>query len=558
MPLVHSSGAPKVTKMLQKYNSGLIALLLASWPNLVQALPVAVAWQVPLNPAERYVLQVARKPGFGQLLLNQLVQGNGFTWDTPGEGVYHWRLLRPEKTGHGIEGSTFVSGSFVAVEGGKRDAPATISWQPVPGADRYKLYLVDQDGQTRTMISSTSVFTLPTLSRPVMIEVVPYSGAQRTFRDYHFQPSLKFDAGDGRIIAPTAIVRPAAVGTVARTQGGSTDIAGARISKSPGAVGRFGPEHTPTYAATPLAPGLAAEEPNQAAVGKASGAMGTAPATAPRRSIKPVVAAGQATGSNPAAKPAAAVATPTDEASEASAGPGASPGVRRRRHLVYGMFVYEEDALEFSKLELSMTSRQGFLGVGGGFWLNPISGLIVSGQGSYHEHRNVFVDDVRFPNEKILIEQARYTGTLDLGFNVLAPFGVERHILSLGVSGGATQLPALPVRYDITSGLSPEFERYAYNLIGAHASYGWLSDRLGIVVDGTAARATEDEAQLAQGRLMLDIYPGNHFAIILGGFYRQVGITRCDPDAARCLVEGKVRTDARETGGFIGMGAVLM
>lgn len=557
MPLVYSSGAPKVTKMVQKYNSGLIALLLASWPNLVQALPVAVAWQVPLNPAERYVLQVARKPGFGQLLLNQLVQGNGFTWDTPGEGVYHWRLLRPEKTGQGIEGSTFVSGSFVAVEGGERDTPATISWQPVPGADRYKLYLVDQDGRTRTMISSTSVFTLPTLARSVMIEVVPYSGAQRTFRDYHFQPSLRFDAGDGRKIAPTAIVRPAAVGTVARSQGGSSEGAGVKISKSPGAVGRFGPEHTPTYAATPLAPGLAAEEPNAAAAASSKAPAARSPAASPiprSTGTPPLGGARQAAVAKPSANPPVESAIPADDASEASA----AEGVRRRRHLVYGMFVYQEDALQFSKLELSMTSRQGFLGVGGGFWLNPISGLIVSGQGSYHEHRNVFVDDVRFPNEKILIEQARYTGTLDLGFNVLAPFGVDQHILSLGLSAGATQLPALPVQFDISSGLSPEFERYAYNLIGAHASYGWLSDRLGIVVDGTAAQASEDEAQLAQGRLMLDIYPGNHFAIIFGGFYRQVGITRCDPDAARCLIEGKVRTDARETGGFIGMGAVLM
>lgn len=551
MPLVNCSGAPKVTKMIQKYNSGLLALLLAIWPNFARALPVSVAWQVPLNPSERYVLQVAREPGFAQLLLNQLVQGNGFTWDTPGEGVYHWRLLRPEKTGRGIEGSTFVSGSFVAVEGGERETPAIISWQPVPGADRYKLYLLDPQGRTRTMISSHNVFTLPTLAQPAMIEVVPFSGAQRTFRDYHFQPSLKFDAGDGRKAAPTALLRPANAALLPRTSAESRDGAAPRIIKSPGAVGRMDREQSLSYAATPLAPGVSGEEDRTLESGSGSNQEANS-------SLTPDSVDAAGADADRAAQPSAQRRLAGGNSETEPRASSTGPGVRRRRHLVYGMFVYEEDALDFSKLEFGLTSSQGFLGVGGGFWLNPFSGLIVSGQGAYHEHRNVLIDEIRYPREKILIEQARYTGTLDLGFNLLAPFGVERHVLSLGISGGAVQLPALPVQFDFASGQIPEFERYAYNLLGGHASYGWLSDSVAIMLDGTAARATEDEAQLAQGRLIIDIYPGNHLAILLGGFYRQVGITRCDPDAARCLVEGKVRTDARETGGFIGLGAVLM
>src|SRR5688500_11492657 len=95
-----ASGAPNIAKPLKKNKVSRIALAaLLAWPRAAWAVPVSVAWQVPLNDSERYILQVAREPGFGTFLLNRQVDGNGFTWDTPGEGVFHWRLIRPGKTG---------------------------------------------------------------------------------------------------------------------------------------------------------------------------------------------------------------------------------------------------------------------------------------------------------------------------------------------------------------------------------------------------------------------------------------------------------------------------
>jgi hypothetical protein len=527
-----ASGVQNVTKPLKKIKAGrlLLAAAAMAWPGAAVAVPVSVAWQVPLNESERYILQVTREAGFGTFLLNRQVDGNGFTWDTPGEGVFHWRLTRPGKTGRGVEGSTFVSGSFVAVSGGERKKPARISWQPIAGADRYKLYLVDGEGRTRTMISSTTTFTLPALTNSVMVEVVPYSGSQRTFRDYHFQPSLKFDAGDGLERAPAAtgaVVAATAVGGAAAATGGD-----AGVVKSPGAVGNFRgrPGSKPV-----------ASQPAE----KAQGAV-----PPPEPSAAPPPAAGEAVQASvtPQETPAPAEAPPV---ADGEAG-------RRRRHLVYGMFFYEQDRLQLTKLDIDLESREGVFGAGAGFWLNPISGLIVSGQGGYHEHKGIVTQEERFPDEKILVEQARYTGTFDLGFNVLAPFDIDDHVLSLSITGGAMQLPALPVQLDTTTGEPPTFEKHAYNLIGGTVGYGWLSDFMAVVLDGTAAQAKEDDAKLTQGRLVFDFYPSEHFAILLGGFFRKAEITRCHADPALCLSEGKVRTETREAGGFVGLGGVFM
>src|SRR5690606_30237101 len=116
------------------------------------------------------------------------VHGTGYVWDAPGEGVYHWRLRRPGAVG---EGSTFVSGSFAAVEAGvERAKPARLAWEPEPGADRYKLYVIDasQIGVSapgalptpRTMTTMEPSFVVPASERDLMIEVVPYSGSRRT------------------------------------------------------------------------------------------------------------------------------------------------------------------------------------------------------------------------------------------------------------------------------------------------------------------------------------------------------------------------------------------
>lgn len=500
-------GAPKVTKMLKKFK--LLWFLGVSLLPVTKAaaVPVQVLWQVPLNPEERYVLQLSREPGFGQFLIDRQVDGNGFNWDTPGEGVFHWRLLRPGKTEKSKEGSTFVSGSFVAVEAGKRERPARISWQAVQGAERYKLYLVDATGRVRTLVSSTTSVTMPPLKEAVMVEVVPQSGGQRMFRDYHFQPSLKFDGGK--------------------------EPASAEAHANP---------------ASPVATPLPAASDNPTTDSPVAAAAAT-----PSTAVTEVPASQAAATPSPEST---TVATPATSETTLPAAP--SEPARRRRHLVYGMVFYEQDDLEFSKLEVDLRSTEGVTGAGGGFWLNPISGVIVSGQGGYHDHKGVMEQAERFPNARILLDQSRYTATLDLGFNVLAPFEIETQVLSLALTAGATQLPTLPLRFSSDAGVLPSFETRAYNLIGGSLAYGWLSDVLAVMLDGTSAQANEDATKLAQGRLMIDFYPSERFAILLGGYYRKVDTTRCDPDSAQCLAEGKVRTTVQETGAFVGLGAVFM
>src|SRR4051812_38391342 len=66
-----------------------IALALTLAAQRAAAIPVDVAWQIPLNESDVYELEVARDPGFATVVLNRRVQGVGVTWDAPSEGVYH-------------------------------------------------------------------------------------------------------------------------------------------------------------------------------------------------------------------------------------------------------------------------------------------------------------------------------------------------------------------------------------------------------------------------------------------------------------------------------------
>jgi hypothetical protein len=217
-----ATGAPNIPKHLEidkaprRHVKAALGAVLAALGlgDFAHAVPVQIAWQVPLTGTERYVLEVASDPNFGTIALTTEVQGKAFSWETPGEGVFHWRLSRPgRETGTEPaekEGSTFVSGTFVAVDSTvTRERPPKLTWEAIEGADLYKLYVLDDRGQVRTMTTTATTFTLPASDQAQMIELVPYSGSKRAFRHYHYNPTLTFDAGTPPPPPPVAPVAAA-------------------------------------------------------------------------------------------------------------------------------------------------------------------------------------------------------------------------------------------------------------------------------------------------------------------------------------------------------------
>jgi hypothetical protein len=174
-----------------------LAAALALSASLAAALPVEIGWQIPLTQGGPYLLEIAKDAGFGEIVHSASVTGKGYPWDAPAEGVYHWRLARPGQASRGGEVTTFVSGSFAVIDPASlRERPARLSWEPVEGANNYKLYVFDgTPGVTRTMTTQSPAYTVPKTDVALMIEVVAMVGYQRVFRDYHFNPTLTLDTG---------------------------------------------------------------------------------------------------------------------------------------------------------------------------------------------------------------------------------------------------------------------------------------------------------------------------------------------------------------------------
>ena len=178
----------------------LIAAFGAIAPSpLAFSLPVTIAWDVPLKQGETYNLEIADTPGFAKSLFNTEVKGNGYLWQAPDEGVYHWRLTRPgrrSESASGVETSSLASGSFAIVDPAlKRDQAARLSWDPVSGADKYKIYFLDAEGKQSINTVTTTYLIIPEIDSVATFEVVPFQDEHRLSRTYQLTPSLKLDSG---------------------------------------------------------------------------------------------------------------------------------------------------------------------------------------------------------------------------------------------------------------------------------------------------------------------------------------------------------------------------
>ncbi len=533
MTLNTESGAPKIYKSTEKlkflHNSlnSLAAFLprikAVSASTLVLAcfttssiealaLPVTIGWQVPLTGNHNYQLEVASDPGFATIVLTAEVQGKSQSWDAPNEGVYHWRLLRLGKTAPANEASTFVSGSFVAVDPSlARARPAKITWDQVEKADSYKIYAVDRSGKARTMIASSNSFVLPKVDAPVMLELVPYSGNARTLRDYHFNPSLRWDSGiDGSVAAPAAVASAPVAAPVEPAPATESIEPAPAVEKSvsPGLSGDVAQSETPVEE-EPVAEPVVAE---------------------------PVVAA------EPNPTPA-----PVDTEEKA----------RRRKYQLSFFLFHGQEKLRLQKLEVAFSSLEQVSGAGGSLWINPVSGLLVSGSGWYHEHKGSTLQRSLFGDQKIKIDESRYLVDLVVGWNLLHLTSLDNHILHLSFMSAASQIPFMPFEFDASGGQLPTLTKKQVSMAGAAAGYSWQSTTLGLSLDGGFLQEKSDNVELGFQKLIFDYFFSERVAVSVGFYNRFLRSTRCHSSALVCLKEGKVTTTSEERGGYLGVGAAF-
>jgi hypothetical protein len=534
MTLNTESGAPKIYKSTEKLKflhhsldladtillrikaaifSTIILACLVTNPNEGFALPVVIGWQVPLTGSHKYQLEVASDPGFGNIVQTAQVQGKSQSWEAPTEGVYHWRLMRLGKTASASEASTFVSGSFIAVDPSlDRTRPAKISWDRVERADSYKIYAVDRNGKARTMIAMSNSFVLPKVDAPVMLEVVPYSGNARTLRDYHFNPSLRWDSGiDAKEDAPPPVVaapveqQPAAVVATAPTPVVEEASSAPTVEKS-------------------VSPGLAEESPP--------------PEIPVQETPTPVEAEPVVTESVPA---------PADPEEKA----------RRRKYQLSFFLFHGQEKLRLQKLEVAFSSLEQVSGVGASLWVNPTSGLLVSGSGWYHEHKGSTTQRSLFGDEKIEIDQARYLVDLMVGWNLLHWTSLDRQILHVSFMSAAAQMPFMPFEFDASAGELPVLRKKQVSMAGAAAGYSWQSTTLGLSLDGGFLQEKSDDVELGFQKLVFDYFFSERIALSVGFYNRFLRSSRCHSSALICLKEGKVVSTSEERGAYLGVGAAF-
>ena len=461
-----STDVDKAPKSLKSWPNGrLILALTAAFGSYfigidALALPVTIAWDLPLIHAETYLLELSGTPGFGETILKIEVKGTGYTGQVPGEGVYHWRLSRPGITStnqEGVETSIFASGSFVVLDPDvKRLSPPRVTWDKVAQAERYKVYLLGPNANQRVVTVAANSFIVPTVDEATMLEVIPFTEGHRTTRGYRMDPSLTLLSG---AIAPPA-------------------------------------------AASPQAPAAVA--------------------------VAPII---------------------TTEVREPP---------RRRRSLVYLFGDSSRERMELQKLELDLNSTTKPVGGGGGFWLNPTHGLILSGQVDYHEHADKQVQQAElFPDSKLTLSQARYNADLNIGYNLLDFFGVQRVVFAVSAAAAVLQLPLVGVETAVAPPTPPTLSKVRLSLLGGQAAVGYLGSSFGLLLEGGAHSEATAKGRVYYQRLLLDIYLGSVVSLELGVYNRDIEAKRCAKDPNVCLEVGASSFRSRETGVLLGFGIVM-
>ena len=129
--------------------------------------------------------------------------------------------------------------------------------------------------------------------------------------------------------------------------------------------------------------------------------------------------------------------------------------------------------------------------------------------------------------------------------------------VSLFVSGIITQLPIIPTNYDQNTGLTPILEKDHVSLSGGGLQYGYFGRHFAISLLGNWAVSEKRNSYLSQQKLWFEIYPSEGLTIIMGGFHKYISHKKCHNEPLICDLLGESLTRSRESGGYLGIGAMV-
>jgi len=482
---------------------------------------VPLRWESLSRGSRGITLEIARDPGFSDIVYTAEASGSGVTAALPHEGVYHWRLLRPA-TG-GAEVSSPQSGSFAALGVARPgDPPARLQWPAAEGEgiSRYRVISRLQNGRTVTS-TTTGVEQIVTRGAQAQsVEVEPIAASERVVkgersgRERHLIFGLKLLGQRSGPPAVAEIPPPAQVPSGAEAPAGGAE--GAATAAAAGS-----PAGTDTAAAAETTP--EAETP-------------------------------------PATPPAEATGTPAE-----GDAPAQSSGDFTRLHLVYvGARLIEED-FATRKLESQLDSSASGIGATAGLWSNPRGGLVIDAAAHYHEHAADIDIVTQTGRSRLPFDRARYDLDFSVGFDVLQSFRPRRHSLTIAGQVLMTQLPLLAVDWDgrLDAEVAPPLSSSQLDFVGLSLVYAWQKLPWWVSVRGRVLRPATDEQLVETGQhsgvAVLAEYQFDAGVAMLVGFDgRATQVTRCSADAAQCLEQGKVRTTITTRSVLVGVGAVRL
>lgn len=550
----------------------LIFLFNISWLFVISTPPNAFAIPISINigPVQENTViecEFSSDPSFSTVLAKEKVVGHTFHWNSPTEGVYHWRLTQNKLNTNVI--SPIASGSVVAIDSlppNTEKEIVQITWQSTTGAAKFNIKITESTGRVKNLLTPSSLLMISRASVPQVIEIIPHGRSEETW-SCCFEPNLtlirKNDVPD-RTALTSIMTGSVSPGLTSPTSGTGVSSDTILVEKDPGApildlnLKEQGPPES-----DPNAPGTVDEKPTMTSVSPPlnlaepklqekedlkESTTSTPPAAAPTQAAAP---------SSPAATPAP---TETPTAATVPTEPQKSSDDIKRRKLLFQVFgTYESENYHAQKLEIDLSSEEGFGGFGASLFTNPIAGFIFESNWDYHEHKASMSQEKSFGAHKIEFRKARYTWDFSVGYDLLSFFNLPSHLLAVKAAGALTQFPTLPLMYMASQDNLPKFDKKNEFLYGGMAEYGFFltgAKGFGIVAE-TGYFVSANDSDLALNRAWIEYYLIKNLSLSLGGFSRTLSTKECHENSLTCLTEGKVHTTISEIGGYLGTGYVF-
>ncbi len=542
-------------------------ILLPSTSGL--GLPVTISIGT-LNSGGALECEIASEPSFSTILMKDQVVGNAYVWETPSEGVFHWRLIQTSP--RTAVKSPIASGSFVALDSQKPGVEnmSQVTWQSTSVADRYNIKITESTGKTKTLLTSSSSILIPRQATPQIIEIIPVGKSEPAW-SCCFEPNLALGAQKESL--DQASTKPLLIEST---------------TPSP-ALAEYSKEHLVAEKSDPVNPegyALAKKPTEKSILPEVQPGIITSRSredlNIPETETSPVITSSSPPVTpeiikNPAREnldtaPGLADQTPTKQ-TDSSSTPAATTrekpsdaskventDKKKRLFLFHGFAAYDKENIRAQKLEVDLIDEKNAPGFGVGLFTNPVKGLVITSVWDYHEHEASTEQKSIFEDHKIRFSKARYTWDGGLGWNLLSFFDLSSHMFNIKFMGAMTQFPALPLEYSATPDTLPVFRKVQKTLTGGAAEYVFMKPGAkGFAFSGEAGylTASKNSGFLAFHRLLLEYYPMNYWALTLGGFSRFLSVKECHSDEIVCLTEGKVHTTISEIGAYLGTGVVI-